>query len=74
MDRTFSAGGLLFPEGASERSLAGIRIELLAVFAPFFAAMVASAVHIDHDADRVDFPLYPFHRSLSAFRPDGPPG
>jgi hypothetical protein len=74
MDRTFSAGTLLFPEGAFERSLAGIRIQFLAAVAPFFAAVMVPAVHIDHDADRLDFPLHPFHRSLPGCNPAGSAG
>jgi hypothetical protein len=62
---TFSAGRLLFPEGAFEGSLAGIPIQLLTAFAAFFTAMMmAPAVHIDHDADRLDFPFSSLQRCL----------
>jgi hypothetical protein len=61
VDPTFAAGRLVFSERAFERPLPGKRKKLPTIIAKRFYTMVASAVQVDHHADRVDFPLDSVH-------------
>ena len=61
VDPAGAAGRLLPAERAFEQPLAGIEVELPAVFAPSGISVMVPAVEIDHDADRLDFPLDSLH-------------